>query len=114
MSLKELVEFSQVKKDRRRASQEGEGGMDGRNRRPRALMILKHYVCNRLRDEMKPGRETSASSWSTMVLSLCIMGHFEGCEAEKGLGRDAGLERFFRLLHEDGCPEGTTREKKTP
>lgn len=42
------------------------------------------------------------------------MGRFEGYEAEKGLGRDSDLERFFRLLHEDGCPEGTTREKETP
>lgn len=42
------------------------------------------------------------------------MGSFEGYEAEKGLGWVSDLERFFRLLHEDGCPEGTTREKETP
>lgn len=77
MSLKGLVEFSQVKKDRRRASQEGEGGMDGRNRRAWALMILKHYVYNRLRDEMKPGRETPASSWSTIEHGLESVHHGE-------------------------------------
>lgn len=75
LSLKGSVEFSQVKKDRRRAPQEGEGGVDGRNRRPWALMILKHYVCNRLRDDMKPGRGTSASSWSTIDHGLESVHH---------------------------------------